>query len=30
MDLLDIERLLQVYPNLRVQVPAEILARLEQ
>lgn len=28
-DLLDIERLLEVYPNLRTQVPAEILARLE-
>jgi len=28
-DLLDIERLLEAYPNLRVQVPEEILARLD-
>ena len=27
-DLLDIERLLEVYPDLRAQVPADVLARL--
>lgn len=29
-DILDIERILEVRPDLRTQVPAEILTRLEQ